>query len=113
MRINSKQRAACVCMVATTLAFPMSEALSAGRVAASGPRAGAVAHRAGPVLSGPGVARTGAPGGQASLPAGSRGHQARIARYGDFGVYGRRPRYGCGEGACSGGYWGGGGVFYG
>jgi hypothetical protein len=111
MRINSKQLA-CACLAATTLAFPMSEALCAGRGAAGGPRAGAVVHRVGPVLPGRGVARGGASGWRAPLPGGARGYQAQASRYGDFGIYGRRQRYGCGEGAC-GGYWGGGGVYYG
>jgi hypothetical protein len=111
MRINSKQRATCACLLATTLAFPMSEALSASRGGVEGAHA-AIVHRAARAAPGPAVARAVARGWRASLPAGSRGYQAQDARYGEFGIYSRRERYGCGNGAC-GGYWGGGGVYYG
>jgi hypothetical protein len=100
MRINVKRQAVFALSIATTLAVPTSEALCAG-----GPHAGAVVLRAGPVPPRSGLARRGAPGWRASFPTGLRGYQAQAARYGDFGIYGRRQRYGCGEGAC-GGYWG-------
>ncbi len=113
MRINLKQQAACLGVVAVTLSFPLNEAVAAGRGGARGPHAGAVVHRASPLLQGAGVARSGAPGRRAPLPGGWRADQAQAARYGDFGIYSRRQRYGCGDGACGGGYWGGGGVYYG
>lgn len=41
MRIKLKQQAACLGVVATALAFPLSEAVAAGRGGAGGPHAGA------------------------------------------------------------------------
>ncbi len=111
MRINSKQRAVCACVVAATLAFATSEALAAARGGAGGPRAGA--PHGGRPMPGPGVAGGAALGSRPSLPGAWNGYTSHAARYGEFGVYGRRQQYGCGGGACGGGYWGGGGVYYG
>ena len=111
MRIISKQRAVCACVVAATLAFAMSEALAAARGGAGGPRAGA-AHSGKPT-PGPGVAGAAAAGGRPPLSGAWGGHASHAARYGEFGLYGRRQQYGCGGDACGGGYWGGGGVYYG
>jgi hypothetical protein len=111
MRIISKQRAVCACVVAATLAFAMSEALAAARGGAGGPHAGA-AHSGRPT-PGPGVAGGAAPGWRPPHSGAWSGYPSHAARYGEFGPYAQRQQYGCGGGACGGGYWGGGGVYYG